>query len=208
MTTSTTVKLDQLLAQVRSRTRAPFQSNAGPAPQTAAPELVRDDEEPAQAEILEPSSVEPPVSAYDVLRPREKAFVDGLVAGKNQTDAALNAGYCESQPSSAAWRLMKRDVVRAALCERRAEAAHAAGIEAHQILVEIANIAFGRRPVDSDVVRLRALEDLLEYVQTSGAGVDTARVSEEITKRFNAAKARPVYSKPPALQLIAGGGGA
>lgn len=143
------------------------------------------------------------MSAYDALRPRERVYVDGLLVGKSQTAAARDAGYTPNNCGQAGWLLMQRDLVRKAYQERRNELGRAAGIEAMQILLALADIAYGRVTVDSDAVRLRALEDLLEYVQQPGTGVDEAKVSEIITRRFNSAKLLRVDKPKPAVTLRA-----
>lgn len=47
--------------------------------------------------------------------PKHKKFVKGLLEGKNQTEAALSAGYSPGSAESMGHRLMKRDNIRADL---------------------------------------------------------------------------------------------
>jgi phage terminase small subunit len=166
---------------------------AEPEPEQPPPEqqLIRPGEpEPARSiPEVGPMDLEQhePGDAYGALNDRQRIFVDGLVAGKSQSDAVRAAGYSDVRPDIAGSRLMRDDTVRRAVEERRAEAAKAAGLDAHKLLVRMAGIAMGDIAVDSDVVMMRALENSLKYLQTPGKGGESS-VAQKINDRYQKAR--------------------
>lgn len=148
------------------------------------------------------ADIETDEPVYSSLTAREQVFVDAVVMGSSYTDAARLAGYGPDRPDISGSKLMRKPAVRMAVQERRTQAAHAAGIDTHRILVRMADIAFGRSVVDSDVVMMRALETLLTYTTKGGGSVEErTTLARSITDRFNRAKLRPAK---PVLKLITG----
>jgi phage terminase small subunit len=136
-----------------------------------------------------PQEAEEPFSAYASLSVRDQLFVDALAAGKTRAEAARMAGYEGARADCDGYRRMRRPEIQRALAERRSCAAEEAGIELHSLLRELASIAYNRVSVDSDAVRLRALETLLTYVRTPGTnGAAEQNVAQKITERFRRAR--------------------
>lgn len=172
------------------------------APAEAAPAEAPAPEQPAapaQQSVIavQPSDVIEPESAYDQLNERQRVFVDMLLVGNSQAEAARLAGYGPERPDIAGSKLMARPIVRNALKERRALAAEAAGIDQQQLLIEMAEIAYGRKEGMNDpIVRMRALENLLKWVGSDKGGSDNSNVARAINERFQ--KARLVSGSAPA----------
>lgn len=59
-------------------------------------------------------------NAYGALRHQHQRFVDGILAGKSQKQAALDAGYSVKSAETKGSALMRNDKVRRALAEMRA----------------------------------------------------------------------------------------
>lgn len=102
------------------------------------------------------------VSAYDRLKPRQRKFIDELLAGAKHVDAARAAGYGAKRPDVAAARLMRDPLVREAYDERRREIAEQAGVDAIRVVHELAIIGYDTTMPPR--ARIAALELLGKYL--------------------------------------------
>lgn len=78
----------------------------------------------------------------DVLTLKEARFVERFLVHGNATAAAIEAGYSERTAEQIAYQLQQRPRVARALARGRGQLAEAAGIDAVEVLEEVAALAF------------------------------------------------------------------
>lgn len=87
---------------------------------------------------------------------RQRMFVAEYAKDRNATQAAIRAGYSARSARVTSTRLLANAAIRAAVDEKLAEAASAAGMSAAEVLRTVAGIARNGDSKDAD--RLKALE--------------------------------------------------
>ena len=143
---------------------------------------------------------------YRKLKPRLRRFVDLIVQGARNGDAALAVMPDSRAPHKLGWKLRQKPTVAAAIAERDAQAMDNAGITSTRAWVEVARVAFfdhrklvddNGAPIplhqlDADTVAAIAGIDIEELF--AGRGEDRALVGT--LKKYRA------WNKVDALKMI------
>lgn len=148
-----------------------------------------------------PDDVEHATEAYDQLSTRHQIFVDHILTGVTPTEAARLCDYGPGRPEIAAHKLLANPTIKKAIADKRRVAAEAAGLDMMALMTEMADIAYGRKAVDSDVVRMRALENCIKWVEGSKGTNENTNVAQGIRQRFQRARLSP-GGMPSHLKLV------
>ncbi len=97
------------------------------------------------------------------LTPRQRRFVEEYLIDLNATQAASRAGYKNTSAFKNAHRLLKKPHVRAALDAALEDRAERATIKSHQVVEELAHLAFA---------------NMADYVDFSSRGVNVKDIAE------------------------------
>ena len=129
------------------------------------------------------------------MTPKQQIFVQEYLIELNATAAAKNAGY-KNSTARAAWRLLKRPDIVAAIAAGREERALRTRITADRVLLEYARIAFAdMRNLatwdDKDGIKLRPHQSVSD---------DDAAAIAEISRHGGRLR---LYDKRPALEALA-----
>jgi phage terminase small subunit len=124
---------------------------------------------------------DPNQSAYDRLSRREKRFVDAYVPGATGAEAARTAGHKGLYPEVAAYRLLQRQDIQAAIEEREAHYIREMGVRAERIMRETMAVAFAdpRKLVDPETGKALPLHKLSPEMAAAISAVDVEDISTE-----------------------------
>jgi phage terminase small subunit len=141
--------------------------------------------------------------AYKALVPAHQRFLDLYVQGMTGTAAMRLVDPTLKRPEVRASKILAREDVRAALAELNEDIAARAGIEAAQVLREIAHVAFADiRELYDDGGELRPIHELTreQAAQIAGVEVEETAVDGAPVGRLLKIKRE---SKLRALELLA-----
>lgn len=144
-------------------------------------------------------------NAYATLQRRHRRFVDEYLLGKKACEAIVAIGFKGTNPRQAAWKILCRPEVRAAIEERRAVLCEAVGLRQESVLRELMAIGFSniKRLYDATGA-LKAVADLDDEtaMAISGVEVEEAQATEGKPARSYVRKVR-LWDKPKALGDLA-----
>lgn len=99
-------------------------------------------------------------NAYATLKRRQRRFVDEYLLGRKGVEAITAIGFKGKRPEQAAWKMLSRPEVRAAVEERRAVLCEAVGLRQEEVVAGIMKLAESTN--EEKGVRLSALRELAE----------------------------------------------
>ena len=152
-------------------------------------------------------------SALYHLTPGELRFVQAIASGKTQVEAIKAAGYRGdgTRGRVRAWRLMQKQVVRAAIYELMCQAFDKTSIEVTQWLRETATIAFmpadmlqGQPKYSDKIKALTLVGDFQKLLERTSPGAQPRSIINLIVQAGNAAK----IVEKPVERIERGGEGA
>jgi phage terminase small subunit len=144
------------------------------------------------------------------LRPQHQKFVDAIVVDptRNQTKAAIAAGYAVKGAHVRACELMAREDVRAAVNRRIDQASMRSQLTIERVQEEIARVAFSnpKRLFDESTGELKPLHELGDDDAAAIASIDNEELYEGTGKdreRTGTVKKLKLWDKGRALELAA-----
>jgi len=119
------------------------------------------------------------MSAYENLKRWERRFIDELCTGCTAAEAFRRLKRKNSNPTDAAYRMMQRPEIKAAIAERSAEIFASVGITQQQVVRQLALAAFGDvRQLLNEVGDFKPLHELSEEAAALIAGVEAEELYE------------------------------
>jgi phage terminase small subunit len=120
-------------------------------------------------------------SAYEVLKPALRKFVDGYLAGEKASHVVTRLRPKLKRPQELASRWLTRADVKAALAERRQNALEAAGIHQEMIIRELARIAFSNpKALVDEHGNPKPLQELDDDTAAQIAGIELEETEQTI----------------------------
>jgi phage terminase small subunit len=145
----------------------------------------------------------PKESAYFRLRRRQQKFVDAYVECGNGAESIRRLGFRGTRPDTAAWKLLARADIQAAVNERSEQAIAEAGVTQVQIVRELARVAFfdHRKLFDADG-KLIATHQLPDDLAAGLAGIEIVDLGDGDERSAGRLSKYRAWPKVEALKLL------